>query len=137
MYCYYPSHKIQWNILIFLGGATLLVITSPKLTGIVFLFVPAVVAPIVLIGRVVRRRSRDAQDEIAAVSGYAEETLGAIRTVQAFTHEAVDQDRFADTVGNALSAAIARIRARAALTARAAVSAISRDVATTRATGCP
>ena len=87
------------------------------MTGIVFLFVPAVVAPIVLIGRVVRRRSRDAQDEIAAVSGYAEETFGAIRTVQAFTHEAVDRDRFANTVGNALSAAIARIRARAALTA--------------------
>ena len=105
------------NILIFVGGATLLVITSPKLTGIVFLFVPAVVAPIVLIGRIVRRRSRNAQNEIAAVSGYAEETLGAIRTVQAFTHEMHDQANFADTVGNALTAAIARIRARAALTA--------------------
>ena len=105
------------NILIFVGGATLLVITSPKLTGIVFLFVPAVVAPIVLIGRIVRRRSRNAQNEIAAVSGYAEEALGAIRTVQAFTHEMHDQANFADTVGNALTAAIARIRARAALTA--------------------
>jgi ATP-binding cassette subfamily B protein len=105
------------NILIFVGGATMLVITSPKLTGIVFLFVPAVVAPIVLIGRIVRRRSRNAQNEIAAVSGYAEETLGAIRTVQAFTHEMHDQANFADTVGNALTAAIARIRARAALTA--------------------
>ena len=105
------------NILIFIGGATLLVITSPKLTGIVFLFVPAVVGPIVLIGRIVRRRSRDAQNEIAAVSGYAEEALGAIRTVQAFTHETLDRDHFAETVGNALTAAIARIRARAALTA--------------------
>ena len=105
------------NILIFVGGATLLVITSPKLTGIVFIFVPAVVAPIVLIGRIVRRRSRNAQNEIAAVSGYAEEALGAIRTVQAFTHEMHDQANFADTVGNALTAAIARIRARAALTA--------------------
>tara|TARA_B100000676_G_scaffold266619_1_gene280394 strand:- start:3344 stop:5143 length:1800 start_codon:yes stop_codon:yes gene_type:complete len=105
------------NILIFIGGATLLVITSPKLTGIVFLFVPAVVGPIVLIGRIVRRRSRDAQNEIAAVSGYAEEALGAIRTVQAFTHEMLARDHFADTVGNAFTAAIARIRARAALTA--------------------
>ena len=105
------------NILIFVGGATLLVITSPKLTGIVFLFVPAVVAPIVLIGRIVRRRSRNAQNEIAAVSGYAEEALGAIRTVQAFTHEMHDQANFAVTGGNALTAAIARIRARAALTA--------------------
>ena len=73
------------NILLFLGGAVLLVITSPKLTGIVFLFVPFVVAPIVVIGRFVRRRSRAAQDEVAAVSGYAEETLGAIRTCLLYT----------------------------------------------------
>ena len=105
------------NILLFLGGAVLLVITSPKLTGIVFLFVPFVVAPIVVIGRVVRRRSRAAQDEVAAISGYAEETLGAIRTVQAFTHENSDRAAFGATVDAALSAALDRIRARAALTA--------------------
>lgn len=105
------------NILLFLGGATLLVVTSPKLTGIVFLFVPFVVAPIVLIGRVVRRRSRAAQDEVAAVSGYAEETLGAIKTVQAFTHEDMDRARFGETVDEAFSAAIDRVRARAILTA--------------------
>ena len=105
------------NILLFLGGAVLLVITSPKLTGIVFLFVPFVVAPIVMIGRVVRRRSRAAQDEVAAVSGYAEETLGAIRTVQAFTHENSDRAAFGATVDAALSAALDRVRARAALTA--------------------
>ena len=105
------------NILLFAGGATLLVVTSPKLTGIVFLFVPLVVAPIVLIGRIVRRRSRAAQDEVAAVSGYAEETLSAIRTVQAFTHEKVDRLRFAETVEHALDMSIERIRARAILTA--------------------
>ena len=105
------------NILLFLGGATLLAVTSPKLTGIVFLFVPLVVAPIVLIGRIVRHRSRAAQDEVAAVSGYAEETLSAIRTVQAFTHEEVDRWRFAETVEHALDVSISRIRARAILTA--------------------
>ena len=105
------------NILLFLGGATLLAVTSPKLTGIVFLFVPLVVAPIVLIGRIVRHRSRAAQDEVAAVSGYAEETLSAIRTVQAFTHEEVDRRRFAETVEHALDVSISRIRARAILTA--------------------
>ena len=105
------------NILLFLGGATLLAVTSPKLTGIVFLFVPLVVAPIVLIGRIVRHRSRAAQDEVAAVSGYAEETLSAIRTVQAFTHEEVDRRRFAEIVEHALDVSISRIRARAILTA--------------------
>ncbi|MEE2689862.1 MAG: ABC transporter transmembrane domain-containing protein, partial [Pseudomonadota bacterium] len=105
------------NILLFFGGALLLVVTSPKLTGIVFLFVPLVVAPIILIGRVVRQRSRAAQDEVAAVSGYAEEVLSSIRTVQAFTHENVDRSAFGSTVDAALKAALDRVRARAALTA--------------------
>lgn len=105
------------NIFLFLGGALLLVVTSPKLTGIVFIFVPLVVAPIVLIGRVVRRRSRAAQDEIAAVSGYAEEALSSIRTVQAFTHEKADSMAFGASVDSALMAALDRVRARAILTA--------------------
>ena len=62
-------------------------------------------------------RSRAVQDEVAAVSGYAEETLGAIRTVQAFTHENSDRAAFGATVDAALSAALDRVRARAALTA--------------------
>ena len=105
------------NILLFIGGAVLLVVTSPKLTSIVFFFVPFVVAPIVLIGRAVRRRSRKTQDEVAAVSGYAEETLDAIRTVQAYTHEAVDREQFGKALNSALRVAIQRVRARAVMTA--------------------
>ena len=104
------------NILLFLGGAVLLVITSPKLTGIVFLFVPFVVVPIVVIGRVVRRRSRAAQDEVAAVSGYAEETLGAIRTVQALPRK--HRPRRVRRDGRyRVVRALDRVRARGATTA--------------------
>ncbi|MDP6390182.1 MAG: ABC transporter transmembrane domain-containing protein [Alphaproteobacteria bacterium] len=105
------------NLLLFLGGAAMLAVTSPKLTGFVFLFVPVVVAPIVIFGRAVRRRSRRAQDGIAEVSAYAEESLGAVRTMQAFTHEDVDRARFREVVEDAFRVAIRRVRARAALTA--------------------
>ena len=105
------------NVLLFLGGAAMLAVTSPKLTGFVFLFVPVVVAPIILIGRIVRRRSRLAQDEVASVSAHAEESLGAIRTLQAFTHEEHDQIRFGEVVGQAFEAALGRVRARAILIA--------------------
>ncbi len=105
------------NVLLFLGGGVLLVISSPKLAGLVFIMVPAVVAPIVLIGRRVRRLSRDSQDRVADVSNHAQEGLSAVQTVQAFCHEAVDIFRFNRIAEGAFDTAIRRTRARALLTA--------------------
>ena len=105
------------NLLLFVGGSVMLVVTSPRLTGFVFLGVPLVVAPIVVFGRMVRRRSRESQDRIADVGAYAEETLNAVRIVQAFGHEPIDRKRFGERLDAAVAAAVARIRARAALTA--------------------
>ena len=103
------------NILLFLGGAVLLVITNPKLTGIVFLFVPFVVAPIVVIGRVVRRRSRSRTG--GGGQRLRGETLGGDPNSTSLTHENSDRAAFGATVDAALSAALDRVRARAALTA--------------------
>lgn len=105
------------NILLFSGGIVLLVITSPKLTGLILLFVPLVVAPIILIGRMVRRLSNRAQQKVADISAYAGESLSAVRTMQAFTHEGVDRDRFSEHVETAFSISMRHVRARAALTA--------------------
>ncbi len=105
------------NILLFIGGIVMLVITSPKLTALVFVVVPVVVLPIVVFGRKVRRLSRRSQDRIADVSALAGETLGAVQTVQAFTHEEPHRIEFADTTESAFRIAVRRIRARAMLTA--------------------
>ena len=79
------------NFLTLVGGLVLLALTSAKLTGLVLLLVPAVVVPIIVLGRRVRNLSRENQDWIAQSSGKAAEALGAVQTVQAFTHE--DQTR--------------------------------------------
>ncbi len=105
------------NVLLFLGGTVMLVITSPRLTGLVFLVVPLVIVPIVIFGRRVRRLSRASLDRVADVGAYVEESLNAVRTVQAFGHQPVDRIRFRDRVTEALTTAIQRIRARAMLTA--------------------
>ncbi|MEE8445318.1 MAG: ABC transporter transmembrane domain-containing protein, partial [Alphaproteobacteria bacterium] len=105
------------NFLLFCGASMMLAVTSPRLTGLVFLFVPAVVAPIVIFGRRVRRHSRAAQDRIADLSAYGDEALHEIRTMQAYTHEPEDKRRFAGLAEDAFRVAIARIRVRAALTA--------------------
>ncbi len=105
------------NLLLLGGGAVMLAAASAKLAALVFLVVPLVVAPILLFGRRVRRLSRTSQQRLGDVTAYAEETLGALRTVQAFTHEAADSARFGHRIGQALGAAMRQVRARAALTA--------------------
>ena len=105
------------NILLLFGGLILLAVTSPKLTGFVMLFVPLIVAPIIIIGRIVRRRSRTAQDRVADISAYANESLDAVNTVQAFTHEKEDQTIFGKIVEDAYMSSMYRVRARAVLTA--------------------
>ena len=105
------------NILLLIGGLILLAVTSPKLTGFVMLFVPLIVVPIVTIGRIVRRRSRTAQDRVADISAYANESLDAVNIVQAFTHEKEDQTAFGKIVESAYVSSMYRVRARAILTA--------------------
>jgi ATP-binding cassette subfamily B protein len=105
------------NLLLFFGGTAMLFITSPRLTGFVFLVVPLVLIPIILFGRRVRYLSRRSQDKVADVGAFIEETLNAIRIVQAFGHEKFDRILFRSRVNDALVTAVKRIRARAFLTA--------------------
>src|SRR5215813_6757086 len=71
------------NLLLFLGGAAMMVVTSPRLSLFVLGAIPLVVIPLVAFGRWVRRLSRNAQDTLADASAYASELVGGIRTVQA------------------------------------------------------
>jgi len=103
------------NLLILIGGVAMLAVTSLKLTAIVLAIVPVVVVPILTFGRRVRRLSRASQDSVADVGAYAEEMINAIRTVQAFTHEAADRADFQLRVKESFDVAISRIRVRALL----------------------
>ncbi len=105
------------NLLMFLGGSAMLLVTSAKLSGLVALVVPLVVVPIIVFGRRVRRLSRESQDRIADVGAHVDETLYGIRTVQAFGHERLEHRAFTDRVEQAFATAVRRVRARAFLTA--------------------
>lgn len=105
------------NILQLAGSLVMLAVTSPRLMGMIVLLVPTVVVPLIVIGRRVRRLSRAAQDRVADSSGMAGETLNAIQTVQAFTLEEFQAERFGSAVRDSFDAAILRARAGAALTA--------------------
>ncbi len=105
------------NTLIMAGSLVMLFVTSPKLTALVLLGVPLVIAPILLYGRRVRTLSRASQARVADVSVYIDEALHEIRTVQSYGHENEDRKRFGERVEQAFATAAERIRQRALLIA--------------------
>ncbi|MBC2837009.1 ABC transporter transmembrane domain-containing protein [Paragemmobacter straminiformis] len=104
------------NVLMLVGGLALLMLTSAKLTGLVLLIVPAIVLPIVFLGRRLRVLSRENQDWIAASSGSASEALSAVQTVQAFTHEGQTRAAFAEVTEKAYASAQTRVKVRSLMT---------------------
>jgi ATP-binding cassette subfamily B protein len=100
------------NALMVIGGVILLFFTNPKLTSIVVIALPLVVAPILIFGRRVRSLSRESQDRVADVGSYVSEALGQIKTVQAYNHQEQDRQRFAKTAEDAFDTARKRILQR-------------------------
>jgi ATP-binding cassette subfamily B protein len=104
------------NMVLFIGAAIMMVVTSPWLSALVLGVIPAIVLPLVAFGRAVTRRSRDAQDTLADATAYAVEAIGSVRTLQAFTAENETRSHFLSAVERAFEAARASTKARAWLT---------------------
>jgi ATP-binding cassette subfamily B protein len=105
------------SVVMVIGGAAALVLTSPHLAAMTGLVIPLVILPIVLFGRRVRGLSKQNQDRIADASAVANETLNAMHAVQAYARESVEAARYNSAIARALATARARIGARAWLTA--------------------
>lgn len=104
------------NAFMLIGGIIMLIVTSPKLAGYILITLIFVIAPILIFGRKVRKLSRDSQDRVADSSAIAGEVLNAMPTVQSYTQEANESNRFNVSVENAFRTALSRIRTRSILT---------------------
>jgi len=104
------------NLILCLGAMGMMVVTSPKLASLALGAIPLIVFPLVAFGRSVRKRSRAAQDTLAEASAFANETIAATRTVQAFNGEDAASARYGMAVESAYEAARSAIRSRALLT---------------------
>ena len=104
------------NLFLFVGAIAMMVVSSPKLSGLVLIAIPVIVLPLVFSGRSVGRRSRAAQDRLADATSYATENLGAVRTMQAFGASAATRARFSAAVEDSYEAARRAILSRGLLT---------------------
>jgi ATP-binding cassette subfamily B protein len=104
------------SLIMLLGAIVLMVVTSPRLSLMVLIAIPAVMLPLIAFGRWVRQLSRRAQDTLAEASAFAAENLSAVRTMQAFAYEATASQRYRTAVERSFAAAKERMKARAVLT---------------------
>jgi ATP-binding cassette subfamily B protein len=105
------------NLLMGIGGIIYLFALAPRLTLMLLVGIPLVILPIVFLGRRVRKISRRSQDRVAEVGAMVDETLGAMKIVQAFGQEQREADRFAGAVDAVFATAKQRILLRAVMTA--------------------
>ena len=99
------------------GSAVAMTWTSPRLAGLTALVIPAVMLPILIFGRRVRKLSRHSQDRLADAAAVANETLNAAQTVKAYAREPIESRRYANAIALALATARRRIGMRSMLTA--------------------
>ena len=105
------------NAILFVGALGLMVWSSPGLAAIIVALLAGVVVPILVVGRKVRKLSRDSQDRLADTSARAGETLGAMPTVQSYVREDMEATRYRTAVDEAFASAVRRNLSRAGLTA--------------------
>ncbi|MFT5548820.1 MAG: ATP-binding cassette subfamily B protein [Candidatus Azotimanducaceae bacterium] len=101
----------------FAGGMIMLAVTSFYLFSVNIGLMVCLIFPIMLIGRSVKKLSRESQDRIADSSAMAGEILNAMPTVQSYTQEIRETNRFADSAQLSFLTAIRQVKVRALLTA--------------------
>lgn len=82
------------QIIIIVGGVTLMMITSLKLTLFMLMILPVIMILVALFGRYIRKLSKQAQKQVADSNVIVEETLQGIQSVKAFTNEFFEMLRY-------------------------------------------
>jgi subfamily B ATP-binding cassette protein MsbA len=105
--------ELSRQVLFLVGGIVMLTVTNPGLTLTTLAVVPLVVGAAIVFGRALRKATTGVQDRIADAMGTADESFGAIRTVQSFTREPIEIARFRGLLDGVVQAAVHRAKLRA------------------------
>lgn len=107
--------SLLYNLVMFIGGVVIISVMAWRLTLAMLAVVPLAVLGMIVLGRWVRRYSRQVQDALAEVSATAEEALAGVRIVKSFAREPYEVGRYSDGVERLFGIAIKRVRLGAIL----------------------
>ena len=104
------------NIVLFVGGVAMLIFTSKKLTLMILILIPIVIAPIMILGKKLRALSKKSQDKVGELSAISEQTVSAIKTIQAYVREEKEADHFSNKIKEQMALTLKRITLRGLVT---------------------
>jgi ATP-binding cassette subfamily B protein len=104
------------NIVLFIGGVAMLIFTSKKLTLMILILIPIVIAPIMILGKKLRALSKKSQDKVGELSAISEQTVSAIKTIQAYVREEKEADHFSNKIKEQMALTLKRITLRGLVT---------------------
>jgi ATP-binding cassette, subfamily B, bacterial MsbA len=100
------------QIIMFVGGLVIIFVMAPGLTILMLLVVPLAVLAMVILGRFIRRLSKQYQDALAESTGTAEEALAGVRIVKSFARESYEIERYDNGIQRLFEIAVKRVRVR-------------------------
>lgn len=104
------------NIVMLIGGITLMLSTSLKLTGVIGLVIPLLVLLVAVMGRTTRVLSRKAQDKVAELTSLTDEIIHNIKSIQSYAQEDYEKTRFEGKLSELITLSLDRIASRSLLT---------------------
>lgn len=113
------------NIVMLVGAFILMLSTSIKLTAIITLIIPVLVILVVIMSRTTRKLSRQSQDKVAELTSLTDEIIHNIKTIQAYTQESNEKQKFEQKLLESVHISLNRIFSRAILTFALIVSVFS------------
>lgn len=105
------------NFIMLIGGIVLMVITSPTLAIFIFLLIPLIVVPIVILSKKLRVYSKRSQEKLGEITAYLEQSIYSLKIIQAYTMENYEIKSFDLKLYDLLKASLERITFRGILTA--------------------
>jgi subfamily B ATP-binding cassette protein MsbA len=87
--------RLVGNLLTLAGGVPLVIFIDWRLTGVILTLILLLIGTLLLLGRRLRRMSREALDALSDAMGMMTEALANVRLVKAFAREAYEDERAA------------------------------------------
>lgn len=87
-----------------LGSVIIMLITSPRLGGVLLAVIPLVAIGAQKYGAYVRDQQKIFQDELAKSASSAEETIGSLRTVRSFSQEPKSSSEYGEAIEESFKA---------------------------------
>lgn len=98
----------------FIGGLIFIFIASVKLSLFMLAMIPVVVLVVAIVGRKIRKWSKDAQDQLAQSNIVAEEAVQGIADVKSYSNEEFEEGRYRAALDLFLDTTLKGSKARAA-----------------------